>query len=85
MLRQMCVYHRVLDITDSCWLQHMCRLWTDALKCCPGNGNFPADDCIPDPINGAKYVRDLYEKVHDTAGDLHAFLLTQNQPFLVQH
>lgn len=33
-----------------------------------GYGEFPADDCIPDTVNGAKFVRDLYEKVGDTAG-----------------
>ncbi|GMH45297.1 hypothetical protein BSKO_13254 [Bryopsis sp. KO-2023] len=33
-----------------------------------GYGSFPADDCIPDSINGSKFVRDLYELAKDTAG-----------------
>lgn len=35
-----------------------------------GYGEFTTDGCIPDTVNGAKYVRDLYEKVNDTAGEL---------------
>lgn len=34
-----------------------------------GYGEFTTDGCIPDTVNGAKFVRDLYEKVHDTAGE----------------
>ena len=34
-----------------------------------GYGNFSTEGCIPDPINGSKYVRDLYEKVDDTIGE----------------
>lgn len=34
-----------------------------------GFGSFPADDgCIPDTINNATFVRDLYEKSNDTTG-----------------
>ncbi|GMH44725.1 hypothetical protein BSKO_12677 [Bryopsis sp. KO-2023] len=33
-----------------------------------GIGAFPADDCIPDTVNGAKFIRDLYEAVNDTSG-----------------
>lgn len=34
-----------------------------------GQGSFPCDDaCIPDSINGSKFVRDLYEKSNDTTG-----------------
>lgn len=33
-----------------------------------GQGSFPCDDCIPDTLNGAKFIRDLYEKSHDTFG-----------------
>jgi len=33
-----------------------------------GHGSFPCDGCVPDPINGAKFVRDLYELAHDTTG-----------------
>ncbi len=34
-----------------------------------GYGEFPTTDCIPDTVNGAKFVRDLYEKVDDNAGN----------------
>ncbi len=33
-----------------------------------GSGEFTTDGCIPDTVTGAKFVRDLYEKVDDTAG-----------------
>jgi len=33
-----------------------------------GNGLFPCDGCIPDIVNGAKNIRELYEKSHDTLG-----------------
>jgi putative glutathione S-transferase len=33
-----------------------------------GHGSFPTDDCIPDTVNGAKYIRDLYELAGDTGG-----------------
>lgn len=33
-----------------------------------GFGSFGCEDCIPDTINGAKFVRDLYELSHDTGG-----------------
>jgi putative glutathione S-transferase len=33
-----------------------------------GHGSFSCDDCIPDDINGAKFVRDLYEKSKDKTG-----------------
>lgn len=34
-----------------------------------GAGSFPCDDaCVPDTINGAKFVRDLYELAKDTTG-----------------
>lgn len=35
---------------------------------CAGYGSFPPQDCIPDTVNGFKYVRDLYEKSNDTSG-----------------
>ena len=35
-----------------------------------GYGEFTTDGCIPDNVNGAKFVRDLYDKVNDTAGEL---------------
>ena len=34
-----------------------------------GYGEFPTTDCLPDTVNGAKFVRDLYEKVDDNAGN----------------
>jgi hypothetical protein len=34
-----------------------------------GHGEFPPQDCIPDTVNGFKFVRDLYEKSNDTSGD----------------
>ncbi|KAL4444882.1 hypothetical protein ABPG77_003932 [Micractinium sp. CCAP 211/92] len=33
-----------------------------------GHGSFPCDGCIPDSVNGAKFVRDLYDKAGDTFG-----------------
>lgn len=33
-----------------------------------GYGEFTTEGCIPDNVNGAKFVRDLYEKVDDNAG-----------------
>eukprot|EP00955_Chlamydomonas_euryale_P003263 35110-Chlamydomonas_euryale.AAC.1 len=33
-----------------------------------GFGAFSCAGCIPDSINGVKYVRDLYEKAGDTLG-----------------
>lgn len=43
-----------------------------------GYGDFPADGCIPDSVEGAKFVRDLYEKVGDTAGMSPCFALPIN-------
>lgn len=34
-----------------------------------GHGSFGCEGCIPDTVNGAKFVRDLYEKVGDTFGE----------------
>jgi hypothetical protein len=37
--------------------------------CCPaGFGSFGCEGCIPDGVNGAKFVRDLYELANDTGG-----------------
>lgn len=33
-----------------------------------GNGSFDCVDCIPDTINGVKFVRDLYDIAGDTNG-----------------
>ena len=33
-----------------------------------GFGQFDTEGCIPDIVNGAKNVRELYEKVNDTSG-----------------
>lgn len=33
-----------------------------------GKGQFDCDGCIPDTLNNAKYVRDLYEMSHDNMG-----------------
>eukprot|EP00667_Euglena_gracilis_P013883 EG_transcript_14349 len=33
-----------------------------------GHGSFPCDGCIPDPLNGAKFIRDLYDLAGDTGG-----------------
>ena len=35
---------------------------------CAGNGSFSCEDCIPDNVNHAKDIRELYEKVNDTGG-----------------
>ncbi|PNH11720.1 hypothetical protein TSOC_001418 [Tetrabaena socialis] len=33
-----------------------------------GHGSFGCEGCTPDTVNGAKFVRDLYEKAKDTTG-----------------
>jgi putative glutathione S-transferase len=33
-----------------------------------GLGSFDCEGCIPDSLNNAKFVRDLYEMAHDTGG-----------------
>jgi putative glutathione S-transferase len=33
-----------------------------------GSGSFPTDGCIPDTVNNAKFVRDLYDMADDTTG-----------------
>jgi hypothetical protein len=33
-----------------------------------GHGSFPPTGCIPDTVNGAKFVRDLYELAKDAGG-----------------
>ena len=33
-----------------------------------GFGQFDTEGCIPDTVNGAKNVRELYDKVNDTSG-----------------
>lgn len=33
-----------------------------------GHGSFPPTECIPDTVNGAKFIRDLYEMSKDTGG-----------------
>lgn len=37
-----------------------------------GYGSFPTEGCIPDTVNEppAKSIRDLYERVDDTLGEL---------------
>eukprot|EP00882_Tetradesmus_deserticola_P020819 GHRQ01022502.1.p1 GENE.GHRQ01022502.1~~GHRQ01022502.1.p1 ORF type:complete len:370 (+),score=125.81 GHRQ01022502.1:119-1228(+) len=32
------------------------------------HGSFSCADCVPDTVNGARFVRDLYDKAHDTTG-----------------
>ena len=35
-----------------------------------GQGSFPCDDtCVPDTVNGVRFVRDLYELANDTGGE----------------
>jgi len=38
------------------------------VKSAIGFGNFDCSGCIPDPVNHAKTIRELYELSHDTAG-----------------
>lgn len=33
-----------------------------------GHGSFDCAGCVPDPVNGARFVRDLYERAGDTTG-----------------
>ena len=35
---------------------------------CAGHGSFPPIDCVPDNVNGVRFVRDLYEMSDDTSG-----------------
>ena len=37
-------------------------------KSVEGFGSFDTEGCIPDTVNGAKNVRELYDKVNDTSG-----------------
>lgn len=53
---------------------HYPSLFACSLPACSciaaGQGSFPCDDaCIPDSINHAKFVRDLYELSKDTTGE----------------
>uniref|UniRef100_A0A7S3XM83 GST C-terminal domain-containing protein n=1 Tax=Heterosigma akashiwo TaxID=2829 RepID=A0A7S3XM83_HETAK len=34
----------------------------------PGGRPVPCEGCVPDAVNGAKFVRDLYEKANDSLG-----------------
>lgn len=36
-----------------------------------GHGSFDCEDCVPDTINKAKFVRDLYDMAKDTTGEQH--------------
>lgn len=55
-----------------------CAGWTFAaegdppFKSVEGFGQFDTEGCIPDTVNGAKNVRELYEKVNDTSGTVTA-------------
>lgn len=35
----------------------------------PGHGSFGCEGCIPDTVNGAKFIRDLYDRAGDTTGE----------------
>lgn len=39
-----------------------------ATAACSGFNSIDCEGCIPDPINHAKFVRDLYELANDTGG-----------------
>ena len=57
----------------------LCAGWTFAaegdppFKSVEGFGQFDTKGCIPDTVNGAKTVRELYDKVNDTSGGDIAF------------
>lgn len=55
-----------------------------------GHGSFGCEGCIPDSVNHAKTVRDLYELASDTGGESglikmvdspHKLLLPRNPPY----
>lgn len=37
-----------------------------------GHGSFDNQGCIPDSVNGCKFVRDLYELAHDSTGEVNS-------------
>lgn len=41
----------------------------------PGYGSFECDGCVPDPVLGARFVRDIYEQSGDTTGAARGGLL----------
>ena len=64
-----CHLFRTLGSTNMhCSCIHSCKHRTEHVLAA-GYGEFTTEGCIPDTVNGAKYVRDLYEKVNDTAGE----------------
>ena len=74
-------HHRYLWKTTSrhatsCTIS-MHHVFNQFIGACTGYGEFPADDCIPDIVDGAKFVRDLYDvacnslihhQIHQTIG-----------------
>ena len=61
---------------------------------CAGHGSFPPIDCVPDTVNGVRFVRDLYEMSDDTSGTaniasscssmMHMFHMNLNPLIIVQ-
>lgn len=40
-----------------------------------GHGSFDNQGCIPDSVNGCKFVRDLYELAHDSTGEVNSWFV----------
>lgn len=69
MIQAWCVAQPPLKALHSSWNQGMANTQFDVSDA-TGYGEFPTTDCIPDTVNDAKFVRDLYEMVDDNAGNL---------------
>ncbi len=44
-------------------------VYLTAASVCAGHGSFPPIDCVPDTVNGVRFIRDLYEMSNDTSGN----------------
>lgn len=62
-----------LDVpVNVCLAKTLCHCVGGLRVLVAGYGEFSTEGCIPDNVNGAKFVRDLYEKVDDNAGESEA-------------
>lgn len=54
----------------------------EQLAACAGNGSFPPINCVPDTVNGVKFIRDLYEMSNDTSGTTHPVFQQHDLAFI---
>ena len=50
------------------WAGRFTRL-PEGVRFLAGHGSYPPLRCIPDTVNGAKTIRELYDKAGDTFGE----------------